>query len=270
LRVVELLFDTSKIYSQTEMEALKNKMVAHAGIAGHAYMQYIVREEVLKYIKFNVVKKQELLITKYKFEPKHRFYIRLLASCWIAGEIIIKLGLIEFDIERLIDLVANQLDIRPEVKEDLTPSIYNIDNKSVKALLQFLGGHARNKLVVQNSAKGLAQQVPILEPKDTLYIRYEMGQKVMYIHEIFFNKWLVTSKFHVRQILSELINLGIMAPTKWPKDLGEGTLHAVGGKTNCYKVWVSQLNKDDKEELNGGKIIRLERNQSTGKSVQSI
>jgi len=74
-----------------------------------------MRPGVLDSIKESIRTKEEELIAKYGFQPKHRYYFRFLAAIWSAGEILAHLDLIEFSPLGLRDWLAEQ--IRDQWKE---------------------------------------------------------------------------------------------------------------------------------------------------------
>ena len=260
-RIVELFFDTSKVYTMTEMEAIRDRMVANAGWAGDDYLRYLVTPGVVESVKARMREKVETLITKYGFEQKHRFYLRFLSCLWSAGEIIEKLQLLEIDTNRQVDWVAQKMveQIRPpKLKE---PSIYDvaIDSTATKILIDFLNENNEYKLIVKSSKEGLSQGMPIMEPRGkAVYVRHEMADKIMYLYDKWFAKWLISKRYSVQSVLKELIKLGVMDPLKKAKNLGAGTVWDFNGRVDCYVVRLVKFSKLTEED-EAGKIIPLER-----------
>jgi hypothetical protein len=252
LRIVELPFDTGEEFSATEMEALKSRLVANAGHAGHRYLTYLMRPGVLDSIKESIRTKEEEIIAKYGFQPKHRYYFRFLAAIWSAGEILAHLDLIEFSPLGLLDWLVEQ--IRDQWKEASrrkgeTDSEATARETAIDALNDFLSEHHRSTLVVNDKHGSMMMQVPMLEPRDKLLIRKETDTHLTYIYDVAFNRWLIKSKLNVASTVKTLRRLGIFDDQLKTKDLGLGTYHATG-RTRNYLLYPDKFDEWTKDHAN--------------------
>jgi Domain of unknown function (DUF927) len=258
MRLIELPFDTSRVYSGQEMEAIKVVMQKNAGHAGQAYIKYISQPGVAEIIGQLMDVKLKWLRDEYKeFKEEHRFYLRYLAAHFVASEIAVKLGLMAFDPERMTRWMATEIINGLDIADPLADEVKS--SPEAQQLIPFFQQYNPNLLVVKSGKEGLAQHVPTLEPQrgQPTLLRHEISDNLLYVDARTLERWAKAHGFALNLFLTELRRLKIVAGKKVNKNLAAGTASSMGLMTDCYIIRLSHLNREVKDAVDN--VVKFEK-----------
>lgn len=207
-RVLE--FDVGEPPIIARHEQLKNVMRDNAGYVGKAYIEYLVRPEVVAWLRDAVPDEAERIRVELELRPQHRFWIRALAAVSIAGKIVKHLGLISFTPERIVEWACR------EVTRDVdgTNATGYENSKAVAALAEFINTHVNGVLVMPGAFKPGVVEVPLRVPTYSLCVRYELANKRMAISTKAFRKWLSKNNYNTRSTLEDLQKATVLVATR--------------------------------------------------------
>lgn len=201
MRVMEFRVDADTSLSKEESDNVFGKLNDNYGVAGDAYINYLLdNPDAVNALMANVKAKVD---TSIHFSSRERFWSAMIV-CAIAGGIISRnLGL--HDINPMKILRWLQTAVTPMRTEAVTAKSEPIENLGV-----FLVEHARHTLVIHGkpSTSGLPM-APLKEPYGELLVRWEPDTGMIYISTVHLKKWCVDRQVSYKDLVDDLEAKGI-------------------------------------------------------------
>lgn len=212
-RIMEFAVESGGNIGHVEADRLKKILEANAGHAGHAFLEYLVRPDVLAWVKANLPVYHQQIVDYGKFGKAERFWTRQMACVAVASQIIAHLGLVAFSPDRILRWAV---DYFVEVKRPATR-----DAKDFLAL--FLNQYAAETLVVQ-AAFNKTKKFGVVSERlpNKLTIRREQDTGTTYIDFDTLRKWLIKHEVSIFEFGRDLEKQGISRGFKY-RTLGAGT-----------------------------------------------
>ena len=229
MRLIEYQISRTDILDKDEAyELYEQALLNNYGLAGPVYIEWVVnhRQTVLSLLR----DVQKGVDARANFNNQDRYHSAVIA-CNIAGASIAKfLGLIDVDIDRVVEWVINYLV--PELKGAVTEQEVAPDN----FLGQFMNNNIANTLIVHDEPdpKTNKPRAPIMEARNSLFIRAEIDTKMAYVSVKAFRDYCAENRMMYRQMLKTLKAQGIYIG-EVKKRLGKGTKHAYASPVSAYK-----------------------------------
>ena len=219
-RVLEFPVQSGGNLRASEADALRKVLENNAGHAGHIFLEYIVRPDVLAWVKANLPVYMQEIYDYGKFGKSERFWVRTLACVSIAAQIVEHLQLVEFSPERIMRWAIDHFKA--------TKRIPTADSKHFLSL--FLNQHASEMLVVPSAydaspKKRMSIVAPARIP-NKLTIRREEDTGTYYIDWNTLRAWLIRHDLSAHLFAADLEREGISRGHK-QRTLGAGT--SLGG-----------------------------------------
>jgi len=228
-RVLEFIAENN--FAGHEGDKLRRTLRENAGHAGDRYLRFILQPEVLVKIKTFLPEVMEMLWTRYSFDRRHRFWVRTLACCSVAGSIVKQLGLLELNIDRIITWAITGCLARAE--EDGTASRSYAQLLS-ECLLTLYG----QTLITRDEWKpGKAHHCqPLKEPQGTLVARAVRETGRVYVTKTALRTWLVKNNVNRIQFNNALVKEKVILNLHKQVTLAAGTDLAIAGQVPCYEI----------------------------------
>lgn len=201
MRVMEFKVDADTSLSKEESDKIFGKLNDNYGVAGDAYINYLLSDPAGVTAVMEMVKAK--VDTSIKFTARERFWSAMI-TCAIAGGIIAgNLGLHSINPGRVLKWL--QSAVTPMRTEAVTAKAEPMENLGV-----FLVEHSRNTLVIDNKATSSGLP-PIIhrEPYGELLVRWEPDVGHIYISTIHLKKWCVDRQVSYKDLVDELEKKGI-------------------------------------------------------------
>ena len=219
-RILEFPVASSGSFSPAEADRLRKQLEANAGYAGHYFLEYVVRPDVLEWVKGRLPEAMEEIYATCGFTKEHRFWVRALACVAVAAEIVAHLDLVSFSPARIMQWALKYFS------EKERPAATDMR----AYLAQYLNAHADQTLVVPgpfvaNPKKRLGVVSQARLP-NKLTIRREEDTGTYYIAWDPLRAWLVQRDVSIAEFVRELEGRGICRGTK-QRTLGAGA--SLGG-----------------------------------------
>lgn len=174
------------------------------GVAGPVYIEWLVnnRETAREFL----LKTQERFDAACGISSTNRF-ISASFSAYLAGGMLAKqLGLIDFNMRKVFDLVVRLVRERLEANKENQKS-------SLEYLTQYIAENWNNVLRIESTQdrrgkdqSGLADEfvVPDATPKASLIARWEPDTKRLYLLPKPFQKWCVDQQLHMKGLIDDI------------------------------------------------------------------
>lgn len=174
------------------------------GVAGPVYIEWLVNNKTTA--EDFLLKTQERLDAACGMSSTNRFISASFAAYLAGGMLAKQLGLIDFDMRKVFDLVVRLVRERLE---------YNKENKrsSLEFLTQYITENWNNVLRIESTmdrrakdATGVADEfvVPDATPKASLIARWEPDTKRLYLLPKPFQKWCVDQQLHMKGVMEDI------------------------------------------------------------------
>ena len=222
-RLLEFVCEIPKTVEKKGDE-LKRELAANSGFAGDAFLRALIQPDILGFIKQSLPKWTDELWTRTKLKSEHRFWIRTLASVIAAGTVVRHAGIMDFSVQRLTDWCIEQFQARAP-RATVTGT-----RNAQDTLAEFLAAHVSDMLVVPTEWKPKVTMHPLLAPRRTLVVRYELDSGSILILESELRKWLVKMGVNRQAFYDTLQMMGIGGTIR-RATLGAGTDYASGQAT---------------------------------------
>lgn len=225
-RILEFPVESAGAFSPAEADRLRKQLELNAGWAGHAYLEYLVRPDVNKWVKASLPTAMEEIYRRGSFTREHRFWVRTLACVAVAAQIVDHLALVAFSPERIVNWAIEYF----ASKDRATPK------EARYWLSMFINAHAGEMLVVPtafDARKKLGVVVPPRIPS-RLTLRREEDTGRYYIAYDALKSWLVKHDVGMSEFVWELEHQKIVLSVRG-KTLGAGT-NLGGGQVRCVEV----------------------------------
>jgi hypothetical protein len=187
-------------------ELFDHQLLNNYGHAGPIYAQHLI--ENLDDIVKGLLAIQRKIDTELKLTQRERFWSAIL-SCNIAGGLIARrLGLIDWDMNRLYAWATSMLH---ELRNDTTPPTFN----AVQVVGDFVLRHIDNTLVVEDAADKRTHMplLPTKDPRGSLINRFEPDTKRLFITAKPFKNDCVDLQVNYKDTLAKLKQQGIFLGT---------------------------------------------------------
>ena len=194
----------------------------HYGFAGPIFVKELFRRGIPE-IKSSVDKMYLRIGNEYTRNSEYRFIANLLAVTRKSGEIINDLGIVNFDLDRIFDVVGKDfIDIiNGKAKDDL-------DNRS-DVLGDFINKNIANILVIKDGKVST-------EPRNALYIRAEVDENLIWVSSSAIKDYLRDIKLGPKEFEMRLEQSGLLKG-RFKKQMAAGWRDAVGShNVQAYKI----------------------------------
>lgn len=220
-RVLELPCELTPDADKAKGDRLKRILSDNAGVAGDAFLRYLVVPEVLAWARAALDQYTREIWERTALGSAHRFRVRLVAGIIVAGVIAEKLGILNFNVGRIRDYLLRQL-----VATNNQGSVTNVPSleRATRALGEFLNEHYAETLVVPDKWRPKQPQMhPLVVPRGQLTVRYELNSKRVFIAEGAFRDWCTKKGMSPRIILGLLRDNNVIVDWKRMVTLSAGT-----------------------------------------------
>jgi len=189
-------------------------LMENYGHAGEIYLRYIVNN--LDTVRELFLKVQASIDKHINITQRERFWSSLAAANITGGFIAKYLGIIDWDMQVLKRWVENHIIA-------LRDEVHRVDDDPAAILGAYINEHMQNVLVINNKKTSAGMmQLPIMEPRGELLVRFEPDTKRMYIASGPFKEACIKFQTNYRDVLNELQLRGIMIGTE-VKRMSKGT-----------------------------------------------
>jgi len=222
-RVFEIEIERPTKEVLENLGGITRAMMANRGHAGLAFARLIVNPEIKKYIELQlrddgyggvgltVQKYRKLLASR----PEHRFIVWLLATMEVAAHILVKYGILCFDIDRIMNWVGQHATAR---------TTGDVSNEAAFKLNQFLSEHIGGCITVQGAFDPKKANMPPLRfPTRNLCMRMEMKTARLYIDNDTLKRWCAKHNTSFINMGRKLTESGILTGRSRAINLGAGT-----------------------------------------------
>jgi len=194
----------------------------HYGFAGPIFVKELFRRGITE-VKSSVDKMYLRIGNEYTRNSEYRFIANLLAVTRKSGEIINDLAIVNYDLDRIFDVVGKDfIDIiNGKAKDDL-------DNRS-DVLGDFINKNIANILVMKDGKVST-------EPRNALYIRAEVDENLIWVSSSAIKDYLRDIKLGPKEFETRLEQSGLLKG-RFKKQMAAGWRDAVGShNVQAYKI----------------------------------
>jgi hypothetical protein len=223
MRVIELSCSVPEGLAHRRGDELKRNLIENAGWAGQEYIRYLVQPKNRAAAEKLVHDYMQAIYHKTGWDERYRFWVRTLAAIAVAGIITNKLGLLQFDVTRIVKWLIEQMQerIKPKAK-----------NWETSALSMFLDQHGNERLNVPREFKagrGVYLDWEIREPRSgKVTIRHEADTNKFFISAGILRKWVMENNQNYNELMRSMIKQGVVLDRQRKMTLGAGTKFATG------------------------------------------
>lgn len=192
-RVIEFNVTTPFNDKPLEKKQVFDDLMFNYGHAGDLFMRYVLAniDEVKKIIK----ETSEYVYKAAKWTTRERFKIHTLIATIAGGIIAKRLGLINYDIKRILDKVIKI--VREEIEHN-----DNMSSAAIEVFGDFFNKNIGGLLVINDQAAGTMKPSMDHAPKiyTELVLRYEPDTKSLYVAQRPFHKWCADNSINTREL----------------------------------------------------------------------
>lgn len=204
MRIIEYSIDYSNAISmELGKEMFDHQLLANYGHVGDTYARYILSD-------YDEVKKlyaviQQRLDNKLKLTQRERFWSATVAANITGIYIAIRLGLCNWDVARIFKWACKMI-------LSLRSTVAPPPEGDRQVLGEFIIGRMGNILIVNDGAdrRSKQQEIPQLEPKQDLMIRYEPDTSRVYITVSSFRQYCTARNIGYRATIAKMKENGIL------------------------------------------------------------
>lgn len=215
-RILEFPVESSDTFTAAEADRLRKQLELNAGFAGHYFLEYIVRPDVLAWVKARLPAVMEEIYANCRFTKEHRFWVRALACVAVAAQIVAHLDLVSFSPDRIMRWALDYF----AAKERPTAS----DMRGY--LSQFLNAHAADTLIVPHAFNANPKKrlgvMAVAKLPNKLIVRREEDTGTYFVAYDALRAWLVQRDVSIAEFVHDLTAAGIVRGVK-QRTLGAGT-----------------------------------------------
>jgi hypothetical protein len=189
-----------------------NTLKTHYGHAGPIYIKELFR------VGANEIKRRlnglylEVGL-KHTTSAEYRFLVNLLAAVRMANTIVDSLGLVHFDIERIMDVVGAELD-------RIVRGIVADEDRYEEVLGDFINKNIQNCLVIRDNKV-------TTEPRQALYVRAEVDEGTVWVSTSALKAYFKDVRIGLRDFENALEKRGILK-SRGRKQMAAGWKDAFG------------------------------------------
>jgi hypothetical protein len=228
VRIYELYLSKQAIHTKAEADAFNRTIRENYGWAGEVFAQALVKNaDKLPGLVASSIAKVDMIA---RVDSSERFRSALVGMVWVAGTLANKLGLINWNVESVINGAIGHLSRLREVTSDY-------DRSATDVLGEFLNSHLSSTLIVMNAGIGrLSGTADVLhEPINQLSIRLEKDKDLLYVQIVTFKQFCAKIGADFYQIEQDLLASGVLLDKNKNKKLGANTVHD-RNQTRCWLI----------------------------------
>lgn len=216
MRILEYSLDYSDaIDTELGKKMFDHQLLENYGHAGDIYARYLVAnyEEVRKL--YATV--QARIDTTLKLTQRERFWSATAAANLTGIYVALRLELCDWDIASIFKWTCKMI-------RNLRGTVVPPPDGDRQILGDFLVGRINNILVVDDGVdlRSKMQQVPLLEPKQELMVRYEPDTEKVFITCASFRQYCAARNIGYRETTNQLRKSGILGEKSVLKRMGKG------------------------------------------------
>lgn len=193
------------------------------GWAGERFINHLVQN--VEAIGAGLAATQKKIDALTSIRGDERYWSAMAATAIYGGLVARKLGLIRFDVSKILNWACQQIIGMRKDKDDLAAD-------AVSILGQFLDENVNNRLLVKGSGKIINV---LASPRGPLVVRHEVDTDKLYFGRAIFKNWLSKRFGQYTAIKNELIACGALKNPNRQKALGAGTSFA-GATQPCWEL----------------------------------
>ena len=215
MRIIEFSLDYSDaIDTETGKQMFDHQLLENYGHAGEMYARYLLSdyEEVRKVYQLM----QSRLDQHLKLTQRERFWSATVAANLTGIYIAIRLELVDWDIAPIFKWACKMIN-------ELRTSVAPPPQGDKQILGDFLVGRVDNILIVNDGAdrRTKMEQLPLLEPRRELMIRYEPDTQKVFVTAASFRQYCTSRNIGYRETLNKLKKSGMFVKSG-AKRMGKG------------------------------------------------
>jgi hypothetical protein len=206
-RIIELSFDyTDAIDTETGKQMFDHQLMENYGHAGDIYARYLV--ENYEEVKNLFLAIQNKIDQRLQLNNRERFWSATVAANITGIYIAIRLELCDWDIAAIFKWACNMLQ---SLRDNIAPPV----DADTEVLAHFLLSRMDNILIVNDGAdrRSKMQEVPMLEPKQEVMVRYEPDTEKVYIVIAAFRKYCAQRNLSYREVTKQLKQQRVLLKT---------------------------------------------------------
>lgn len=219
LRVIELPCYIPKDAKDRFGDKLKSELDAMSGYAGEAYLDWLVQPANLDWTKKKLEEAYHAVYKSTGWDERHRFWVRGIATIAVAGLIVRDLGIINFEVSRIVKWLINECQERiyPKTENDRI-------NDAINVLAEFIDSHISERLSVDGPFRPQRRNVITHRPLGhNVSIRYEAEGRQFIISKSSLRAWCLKEGHHFLRMLKYLTELGVITDKHARLTLTAGT-----------------------------------------------
>lgn len=239
-RIFEYQFSKVSKLTKEDADEILGKAETTYGAAGELYAQYIVTHRAeIEALLHDTRRKLDLRID---LTVQDRFVSAGLACIVVGVTIARSLGLVNFNIESLVDwMVLNARQFKESVTSS-TPPVIDVFGKMLTEI-------AKGFIVTQNegdaSIAGKAATV-IQHPNGaSITGRLIEGEQVLYIQQATIRTWCARNQADYNEMWASVIQRGWADSELWKYSLGKGTREYAVSPIRCWKINMQKMNGNE-------------------------
>ncbi len=244
-RILEYRFEKMEGIKFSDGMDWERGLRANRGTAGRRYVQALMLPGMVEWLRA-AIPQYVAEFEKALGRSDASFYASMLGCIKAAGQILNKVGMLEFSVDRLITFAV-------EKAKQMAQVMAETQSTPPQTLTKFVNDNWMNALVVADAFRPHQEVVPRQEPRGKLLMRYEMNTKRLYIELDALRTWCRTKNIMFRDIQEKLGIAGVLVNSKKRINLGAGTNFAAGGQVYCWEV------QADHPELGYVKLVEAEK-----------
>lgn len=203
MRIIEYSIDYSNVIdTQLGKDMFDHQLLENYGHAGDIYARYLISHYDEVKDLYNTI--QQKLDSRLKLTQRERFWSATVAANITGIYIAIRLELCDWDVARIFKWACKMI---LSLRSTLTPP----PEGDRQMLGEFIIGRMSNILIVNDGAdrRTKMQEIPQLEPKQDLMIRYEPDTARVFITANSFRHYCATRNIGYRAALAKMKESGI-------------------------------------------------------------
>lgn len=211
------------------LDKITTSMLNNSGYAGREFIYQLLQPGVLEEVREQLTKATTHFRELLKTSGKDRYVAWLPAAVLVAGNLLNRTGILEFDLKRLMEWSIAQASQRIEEVVETTPN---------EILSKFITEHIGQCLMVEKPYKSGSRCV-ILNSSGYLpskiLMRSERDSKRLYVPGSTFTEWCMKNGYSAREISDSLIRDRILLSKRKLITLGAGT-DIETGRVHCWEL----------------------------------
>ena len=202
---------------------IRKQLLDNAGHAGDIYLRYLTSPGVVDWVKARLDRRIEDVWDKLGpvRDQRQRIRVHFLACLWVACEIVTGIGLLEFDVGRIMAYAFQEMDRMVSGTSEQKDAIAQAPD----LLGRFLNEHVGEVLTVAEPFRhGKQCSVMGRPPLRRVIMRHELASSRLLIAVKPFGDWMIKhTRLPARDAVTALEKLGVLARKKHRATLGAGT-----------------------------------------------